>query len=117
MFCPNCMTSNDDNATVCVKCGRNFKTGEVPQGNQEPITAGFAVPVGRTGLAIVAGYLGLLSIIPIFAPISLVVSIVALVKLKKTPGKLGRGRAIFGLIMGILGTSLLVYVSIAIIRG
>jgi hypothetical protein len=102
------MTNNPADATVCSKCGRNFQTRETPKENQQPMSASFAIPVGRTGLSIVAGYLGLLSILPPFAPISLVVSILALNQLKNNPGKLGRGRAIFGLIMGILGSIILV---------
>jgi Domain of unknown function (DUF4190) len=64
--------------------------------------------VGRSGLAIAAGYLGLFSLVGVFAPISVVVSILALRDLKKRPTLLGRGRAIFGLVMGILFTALMV---------
>lgn len=110
MFCPNCMTNNDENAAVCKKCGRNFQTGVTPKENKEPMSASFAIPVGRTGLSIIAGYLGLLSILPPFAPISLIVSIVALKQLKKNPGKLGKGRAVFGLAMGIIGTIILLFI-------
>jgi hypothetical protein len=60
------------------------------------------LPVGRSGWAIAAGYLGLLSVIPIFAPIALIISIVAIRDIKKHPQRHGMGRAIFGLVMGIL---------------
>jgi hypothetical protein len=63
MLCPNCMTDNAENALVCVKCGRNFQIGVTPKESQPLINASFALPVGRTGLSIVAGYLGLLSIL------------------------------------------------------
>jgi len=60
------------------------------------------LPVGRSGWAIAAGYLGLFSVIPIFAPIALIISIIAIRDIKKHPGRHGMGRAIFGLVMGIL---------------
>lgn len=69
------------------------------------------LPVGRSGWAIAAGYLGLFSLIVLPAPISLLVSIIAIRDIRKSKGsahpKHGMGRAIFGLIMGILGTTLI----------
>jgi hypothetical protein len=61
------------------------------------------LPVGRSGWAIAAGYLGLFSVLVIFAPISLIVSIIAIRDIRKHD-KRGMGRAIFGLIMGALFT-------------
>ena len=66
------------------------------------------LPVGRSGLAVAAGYLGLFSLVGVLAPVSIVVSILALRDLEKRPGALGRGRAVFGLIMGIVFTILMV---------
>lgn len=66
------------------------------------------LPVGRSGLAIAAGYLGLFSLVGIFAPISIIVSVLALRDLERRPALLGRGRAIFGLVMGILFTFLMI---------
>ena len=74
------------------------------------------LPVGRSGWAIAAGYLGLFSVLMIFAPIALIVSIIAIRDIKKNPGKHGMGRAIFGLIMGVLFTGLLVVFLIAIVH-
>ncbi len=62
------------------------------------------LPVGRTGLSITAGYLGLLSLLPIFAPFALIVSMLAIRELRRKPHMHGMGRAIFGLIMGIIFT-------------
>ena len=62
------------------------------------------LPVGRSGWAIAAGYAGLFALIIFPAPLALVLSIVAIVDLRKHPEKRGMGRAIFGLIMGGLGT-------------
>ncbi len=65
------------------------------------------MPVGRSGWAIAAGYLGLFSFIILPAPISLIVSIIAIRDLKRDKTKRGMPRAIFGLVMGILGTLIL----------
>lgn len=58
------------------------------------------LPVGRSGWAIAAGYLGLFSVLVIPAPIAVIVSIIAIRHMKKDPTQHGMGRAIFGLIMG-----------------
>jgi len=70
------------------------------------------LPVGRSGWAIAAGYLGLFSLIVLPAPIALIVSIIAIIHIRKSRAdahrKYGMGRAIFGLIMRLLGTGLIV---------
>jgi len=79
------------------------------------------LPVGRSGWAIAAGYLGLFSMILLPAPISLVVSLVAIRDIRRSKGtarvKHGMGRAIFGLVMGILGTVLLVVILVSTLHG
>jgi hypothetical protein len=65
------------------------------------------LPVGRSGWVIAAGYLGLFSILGCFAPISIIVSIIAICDIKAHPDRHGMGRAVFGLVMGILGSILL----------
>jgi hypothetical protein len=62
------------------------------------------LPVGRSWVAIAAGYAGLFAIICFPAPIALALGIWAVVDLKKHPDKHGMGRAIFGIVMGALGT-------------
>jgi hypothetical protein len=62
------------------------------------------LPVGRSGWAIAAGYLGLLSFLGIFAPAALVVGIVAVRDIGQHPEKHGLGRAWFGIVMGVLGS-------------
>lgn len=69
------------------------------------------IPVGRSGWAIAAGYLGLFSMVLLPAPLSVIISILAIRDIRKSKGtakvKHGMGRAIFGLVMGIAGTVLL----------
>jgi hypothetical protein len=109
MFCPNCGAQNDDNAEFCVKCELNLKTPSQLIDKNESVNLSSVVPIGRTGLSIVSGYLGLCALVPPLAPIALVVSIIAWVQFQKNPGKLGKGRIIFGLIAGSIGTAALVY--------
>lgn len=73
------------------------------------------IPVGRSPWAIAAGYLGLFSLFGGFvAPVSIVVSIVAIRDIRAHPEKHGMGRAITGLVLGIIGTIMLVVIIIAI---
>ena len=66
------------------------------------------LPVGRSGWAIASGYLGLMSLICIPAPFALVTGILAVRDIHRNPKKHGMGRAIFGIIMGIIGSLLLI---------
>ncbi len=59
------------------------------------------LPVNRSGWAIAAGYLGLMSFIPVVCYAGAAVSIVAAVQLKRNPKKLGWGRVITGLVISI----------------
>jgi hypothetical protein len=72
------------------------------------------LPVGRSGWAIAAGYLGLLSLIVLPAPAALLTSIVAIWDIRRSKSsphpKHGMGRAIFGLVMGTLGTLVILFV-------
>lgn len=92
-----------------------------PAGGAPPANLGdeFAMrmllPVGRSWLAIVAGYLGLFSLICVPAPLALVFGILAIRDIRKHPQKHGMGRAIFGLVMGVLGTIGLVFAIIGLI--
>jgi len=65
------------------------------------------LPVGRSGWAIAAGYLGLVSILLFPAPFALLTGILAVVDIQKHPARHGMGRAVFGIVMGSLGTILL----------
>jgi hypothetical protein len=61
----------------------------------------------------VAGYLGLFSLFGgCVAPIAIIVSIIAIRDIKAHPEKHGMGRAITGLVLGIIGTVMLVAIII-----
>lgn len=65
------------------------------------------LPVGRSGLAIAAGYAGLFALLLFPAPIALILGIAAIIDIRRNPEKHGMGRAIFGLVTGGLGTALI----------
>jgi hypothetical protein len=92
-----------------------------PQYAQKPIgdDAGvrMLLPVGRSGWAIAAGYLGLVSILGVFAPFAVIVSIIAIRDIKSHPDRHGMGRAVFGLVMGILGCVILAFAVVGILAG
>ena len=78
------------------------------------------IPVGRSGWAIAAGYLGLFGLVLIPAPLALVVSLIAIRDINRSrltaKPKRGMGRAIFGLIVGVLGTIALLLILLNALR-
>jgi len=113
MFCSRCGRENDDNNYRCVGCGSLLHPPPPPSFQlQPPLEADpvtrMLIPVGRSLWAVAAGYLGLLSIVVFPAPLAIIVSAVALWDLKRNPKLFGKGRAIFGMVMGILGTVVLI---------
>jgi hypothetical protein len=70
------------------------------------------LPVGRSWLAIAAGYLGLFALVLIPAPLALIVGVLAILDLRAHPEKHGMGRAIFGVVAGLLGTIALIVINL-----
>jgi hypothetical protein len=103
MFCPGCGVQLDPGANAC-SCG----WCSLPNlGDNAAIR--MLLPVGRSLWAIAAGYLGLLSLVILPAPLALLFGIVAILDIRKHPERHGMGRAIFGIVMGSLGTLALVF--------
>lgn len=75
------------------------------------------LPVGRSGLAIAAGYAGLFAVTCLFAPIALVLGMLAVRDLRNNPHKHGMGRAVFGLVMGIIFTGVMAFWLVAAALG
>ena len=59
------------------------------------------LPVGRSGFAIAAGYLGLCAFIPFCGPLALLFAVLAIFDLRKHREKTGWGRIITGLVLGL----------------
>lgn len=74
------------------------------------------MPVGRSGWAIAAGYMGLFGLLVVPAPLALILGIIAVWDIRKSMRtdrpKHGMGRAVFALIIGFLGTALLITILI-----
>lgn len=67
------------------------------------------MPVGRSAWAIASGYLGLISFACFpAAPFAFVTGILAIREMRRNPKKHGMGRAVFGVVMGVIGTIALV---------
>ena len=112
--CPFCAESIDDDVVICPYCDSNVN---------QPVTRGpsasqdlgdnaamrMVLPVGRSIWAIAAGYFGLFSLVVFPAPIAVVLGVIAIIDLKKNPKLHGMGRAIFGLVMGLLGSAALLF--------
>lgn len=115
MFCPHCGTANDDNNFKCVKCAKVIQgagRSSVVSDLGESAAMRMLLPVGRSGLAIAAGYAGLFSLLVLPAPLALVLGLLAVRDIRKNPKKHGMGRAVFGLAMGILGTGILAWFAV-----
>ncbi len=75
-------------------------------------TLNMVVPLNTSGLAIAAGYLGLVSVLCVPAPLALLLGILALRHLKAHPKLDGKFRAIFAIVMGGIFTSIMVVVGV-----
>ncbi|MGI8666899.1 MAG: DUF4190 domain-containing protein [Jatrophihabitans sp.] len=75
----------------------------LPRGVDDPAVR-WILPVGRAPWAIVAGYLGLFSILLVFGPLAVLAGLLGLRQLRRNPRLLGRGRAVFGIIAGSAAT-------------
>jgi hypothetical protein len=98
----------------CAGCGQTVTVlppgggaGFKPLGDDAGIR--MLLPVGRSFWAIAAGYAGLFAVLFIPAPIALILGIVAIRDIRRHKEKHGMGRAIFGLVMGLLFTLALVF--------
>lgn len=109
MFCPGCGVQLDPGANAC-SCG----WCSLPKiGASAGIR--MLIPVGRSLWAIAAGYFGLFSFLILPAPLALLLGIVAILDIRNHPERHGMGRAIFGIVMGTLGTLVLVATIIAMV--
>jgi len=118
MYCTHCGTANDDNNFRCTKCGQIIQEtaqAVVTTDLADSAAARMLLPVGRSGLAIAAGYAGLFALLIFPAPLALLLGLLAVRDLRRNPTKHGMGRAVFAITTGALGTAMLVWVLLAAI--
>ncbi len=116
MYCPSCGVPNDDNAFRCHECNVIIQPIAPAQGKRiedEPVMR-MLLPVGRSPLAIAAGYAGLFAVLVIPAPLALLLGILAVREIRRNPAQGGMGRAIFGIIMGSIFTVIMIFGIISI---
>jgi hypothetical protein len=110
--CPFCGEQIRRTAVKCRYCGSSLldeedDEGEFKDGSSDP-SLKWLVPIDRSGWAIAAGYLGLLSCFPlvglVFGILAVVAGILALGHCKANPRLGGRGRAIFGIVAGSIAS-------------
>ena len=114
MYCAHCGSQLPTGADFCTQCGRPVAAPRTPR-LEDDAAMRMLMPVGRTGLSIAAGYAGLAALLILPAPVALVLGIAAVRELKRDSEKRGMGRAVFGLVLGGLGTLLLVLMLILIL--
>jgi len=72
-----------------------------PQPTDSDPAVRLLIPVGRSPWAIASGYLGLVSVLLIFAPFAIITGCIAIYDIRKHPTRHGMVRAIFGILMGV----------------
>jgi len=110
MYCRKCGIELSNDAAFCRQCGTSVVGPRtIQQQTNDDKALGYIVPVGTSALSIVAGYLGLFSVLLVPAPFAILLGILALKDLKKNPRPHGKGRAIFAIIMGTVCTILFLF--------
>jgi hypothetical protein len=66
---------------------------------------GFIIPVGQSVWAVIAGYLGLLSLgICFLGPLAVLCGAVGIIDINKHPGRGGMFRCVVGIVLGLIGS-------------
>lgn len=107
VYCRGCGHSIHETALACPSCGAPTLRAEEQAKRSDDAVMKHLIPVGRSGWAVAAGYLAFFSLFLVPAPAALFCGIMGLRDIRRHPEKLGKPRAIFGIVMGALGSVLL----------
>lgn len=116
VFCRGCGKEIHETAVSCPQCGAPQRVPNSSGGGSGSSGLEYIIPIGRSGWSIAAGYLAFFSLFCFPAPFALLCGVMGLRDIKNNPKKLGKPRAIFGIIMGGLGTALLIWIGISALR-
>ena len=106
MHCPHCSTENVENARFCQRCGK-----ELADGAAAPIAGG-----ETSGKATASLVLGLFFWLGIPAIAAIILGHKALAEIRRSAGRLtGEGRAVAGLVLGYLGSTVPIILIVAAI--
>jgi hypothetical protein len=118
MICPNCKLQCPPNVAACPRCGAgllyvqgHLQSHAPTDVSNDPLR--FIIPIGRSWVAILAGYAGLFSVLILPAPFALMLGIAAVLHIRAKPERLGMGRAIFAIATGAIGTVVLLLILVA----
>lgn len=111
MYCQHCGTQLADGAALCLNCGKPplITRMTAPGRVEDEAAMRLLLPVGRSVWAVLAGYAGLFAVLIFPAPIALGLGLLAMYDLKRHPEKFGKGRAVFAIVMGLIGSLLLFF--------
>lgn len=99
-FCGECGTIIKVKAEICPQCGVRQIPIQKPSDVSKLMK--FLAPVNGSTWAIAAGYLGLFTLFNYYlAPFAVFTGVMALIDIKKHPEKIGKGRAFFGIVVGV----------------
>ncbi len=103
MFCTKCGAQIQEGANYCSRCGTPVAATEVSAGEAAQCTSGMATASLVCGIA--GFFLG-----PLLSVLAIIFSIIALPHFGNNPALKGKGMAIAGLVLGMIGLAWIVFV-------